>query len=246
MARPLSSNSTAPRNGSHSGASSLTADLALAPTGDDTLTQDLPVWEEERAAPATDPLSRENATLRAQLAETERLLADLRKEAEQALNDQQTECERLLEEKSELIRDLHRKVQGFQERPSVAPADVPREEELMALGEELERERRQLQEDEAALMEQMGQMEVQMSRERAELARQRSELHRLQNEIRHELELAARDTALRERLAPLQRRHQELNTSRAAAPAEPLPQREAAPAAAAPQGSGLLRRWFRK
>jgi len=61
-------------------------------------------------------------------------------------------------------------------------------------------------------------MEVQMSRERAELARQRSELQRLQSEIRHELDLAARDAALRERLAPLQRRHQEM-TGRTGAPA---------------------------
>ena len=85
------------------------------------------------------------------------------------------EYEALLEEKSELIRTLHRKVQTLEQalagqeevqeekHPS---GPLPGEEELMMLSEELERERRQLKEDEEALMEQMREMEVQMARER--------------------------------------------------------------------------------
>src|SRR5262249_38487422 len=125
----------------------------------------------------------------------------------------------LLEGKSEVVPNFDRQVQaleqelnGHQEVPEEkkTPRPLAREEELMMLSEELERERRQLKEDEEALMEQMREMEVQMARERAEMARQRTELQRLQNDLRHELELAARDATLRERLAPLQRRHQDI------------------------------------
>jgi hypothetical protein len=71
----------------------------------------------------------------------------------------------------------------------------------------------------------------------------------LQSEIRHELELAARDAALRERLAPLQRRQQELDTTRRGSGTTPVvPQGDAAAeAAGAPNrsgNSGLFRRLF--
>jgi len=248
MARPLPANSSPPRNGTHSSVSSLAANLALAPADDDDLAQILPGWMDE-SAPPPDPPAQENGALAEQLAEAERQLIELRKDAEEALLQQQAEFERILEEKSELIRNLHLKVQELQDRPA-APTCTPREEDLMALSEELERERQQLKEDEAALMEQMGQMEVQMSRERAELARQRTELQRLQGEIRLELELAARDAALRERLAPLQRRQQEISARRSpgATPVPPAPTIPAstAPANAVPLGgsNGLLRRIF--
>src|SRR5204862_3037058 len=112
-------------------------------------------------------------------------------------------------EKSELIRTLHRKVQALEQelagkeeiKEEKRPAGpLPREDELMMLSEELERERRQLKEDEEALMEQMREMEVQMARERAEMARQRTELQRLQNELSHQLALTTRDATLRARL----------------------------------------------
>jgi len=169
------------------------------------------------------------------------------------------EYEALLEEKSELIRNLHRKVQALEQELNVnqevpeekkASGPLPREEELMMLSEELERERRQLKEDEEALMEQMREMEVQMARERAEMARQRTELQRLQTDLRHELELAARDATLRERLAPLQRRHQDIITRRGAAPgavsSQPAPQQQPAPAPEPEKRkrSGLFRRLF--
>ena len=58
------------------------------------------------------------------------------------------EYESLLEEKSEVIRSLHLKMQ---EGHAGVTAEVPREEELLALSEELERERAQLKEDEETL-----------------------------------------------------------------------------------------------
>jgi hypothetical protein len=89
-----------------------------------------------------------------------------------------------------------------------------------------------------------------MSRERAELARQRSELQRLHTDIRHELELAARDATLRERLAPLQRRAHDALNRRGAAPVAEAPAQPASPEAPAQRSqpsrssSGILRRLF--
>jgi hypothetical protein len=185
--------------------------------------------------------------------------------AEQSWVEQQKEYENLLEEKSEVIRGLHQRVKSLEEQVQVRPP--PGEEELMSLSDELERERcklqqerreleqesAQLREDEEAVMKQMREMEVSMSRDRAELARQRSELQRLHAEIRHELELAVRDAALRERLMPLQRRHQEMlqrkGGSAGPVPASPPSQPEPAPTPPAPpeakRYSGLLRRLFR-
>jgi DNA repair exonuclease SbcCD ATPase subunit len=192
-----------------------------------------------------EQLRSENEELRAKVADCEQLLAETTEKAK--LRDlEQKEMESLIEEKSDLIRELHLKLQDTQGRPAAA---TPREEELLALHEELEQERRQLKEDEESLMQQMRQMEVQMSRERAEMARQRNELQRLHSEIRHELELAGREAELRERLQPLQRKHQELMHRKGGAPV-----REAAPvpgpqngAVAEPQQAregGLLRRLF--
>jgi len=177
-----------------------------------------------------DHLRQENEELRSLVLELEQALQHQHAAGGDTGEARLREYEALLEEKSELIRNLHRKVQALEQQLAAqaeAPKEeekkrtgpVPREEELMTLSEELERERRQLKEDEEALMEQMREMEVQMARERAEMARQRNDLQRLQNEVRHELELASRDATLRERLAPLQRRHQELVARKGAAPA---------------------------
>jgi hypothetical protein len=198
-------------------------------------------------------LRTENAALRDMVEELEKLLEE-KLRAEQAWTERQREQDALLEEKSDVIRELHQKLQ---ERPAAAaaaaprePAAIPREEELLALHEELEQERRQLKDDEEALMAQMREMEVQMSRDRAELARQRNDLQRLHSEILHELELASRHAALRDRLQPLQRRHQEMlhqkgtessrEGPRAAPNADPAPPQEAP----ARDNSGLLRRLF--
>jgi DNA repair exonuclease SbcCD ATPase subunit len=243
MARPLPANSAPPRNGTHSTIANLAANLALAASDGERIPE--PPGSDGAATSASNPIAEDNLVLHERLAELEHQLAELKKAAEQTLHEQQTEFEGILEEKTELLRELHHKVQELEAR-TPRPVCTPREEELMTLSEELERERQQLKEDEESLMQQMGHMEVQMSRERAELARQRTELQRLQSEIRHELELAARDSALRERLAPLQRRQQEL-CGRAKPSATPV----AVPAAdgasnGAPRsgGSGLLRRLF--
>jgi hypothetical protein len=123
------------------------------------------------------------------------------------------EYERLLEEKSEVIRQLHLELQSAGGRRAEGPA-VPNEEELIALHQELEREREQLKQDEEALMSQVREMEIQMSRERADLARQKNELTRLQNELKHQLEIASRDASLRERLGPLYKLQEEIQRRR--------------------------------
>jgi hypothetical protein len=197
--------------------------------------------------PGADEVERlkvQNAELRAYADELEQQLVQVNKNV-RFLTDQQKDLEGLLEEKSSIIRELHVKVQEFYTRPSAAS---PREDELLALSEELEQERRQLKEDEEVLMQQMRQMEVQMSKERAELARQRNELQRLHSEIQHELELAGREAELRDRLQPLQRRHQEMMHRKGTAPPKP---NAPAPPPAAPQeqqprakDSGLFRRLF--
>jgi hypothetical protein len=209
--------------------------------------------------------------LHAENEELRQTVRDLQRTLEEAgapgWAEQQREYENLLEEKSEVIRALHQKLQELQQKVQIAP--TPREEELIALSDELDRERcrlqqerrsleqetEQLKEDEAALMQQMREMEIGMSRERAELARQRNELQRLHADIRHELELAARDATLRERLMPLQRRHHEMLHRKGAGgppPAqpqgrEPQPQArevEPAPKEERSKDSGLLKRFF--
>jgi peptidoglycan hydrolase CwlO-like protein len=240
----------------------------------------------EQAAPETDAdlmgsdadqlsegLPQDNADLQQRVQELEELLSEMMRK-EQVRDEQQKELESLVEEKSDVIRELHQKLQEtlqekreekLEEKPEGKPegspgrpvAATPREEELLALHEELEEERRQLKEDEETLMQQMRQMEVQMSRERAEMARQRSELQRLHNDIRHELELASREAELRDRLQPLQRKHQELLHRKGAAPlreapANPTPAPQSRNGAAAtppaqsdkPNEGGLLRRLF--
>jgi chromosome segregation ATPase len=249
MARPIPVDPLHHRNGNNGTHGLLNrvaeCEASRLSAGEGPMSADTESWQDKPGFDAA-ALIRENEQLREQMAEMERLLNGLKQEAEQALANQQREYENLLEEKSELIRSLHRKLHELQERPP-NPTSAPREEELLALSEELERDRAQLKEDEAALMEQMGQMEVQMSRERAELARQRSELQRLQNEIRHELERASRDAALRERLAPLQRRQQEMN--RRSGPSHesvPVPEEKALPPRNdnCPRDSGIFRRIF--
>jgi DNA repair exonuclease SbcCD ATPase subunit len=204
----------------------------------------------QEEAPATvddqERLRADNDQLREKVAELEHFVEELQKTAP-AWAEKQKEYESLIEEKTEVIRQLHQRLHEQPQRPA---GNTPREEELLALSEELERERHQLKDDEESLMEQMRQMEVQMSRERAELARQRNELQRLQNDVRHELELASRDATLRDRLAPLQRRHQDLMNRRggqagpAEAPAAAKPSASAPTAPPPKSDSSLFRRLF--
>jgi hypothetical protein len=182
--------------------------------------------DHESDAPATlahevELLRAEKSALRHTLDELENLLEQKMQAAQSTYAEQQKQ-EALLEEKSEEIRELH--LQLLEDPATGAarePGSSPREDELLAMSQELEHERRQLRSDEEALTGQMREMEVQMSRERAELARQRHELQRLHGEVVHELERASRNSGLRERLQPLERRHQEiLNRDAARLPRE--------------------------
>src|SRR5262249_41229375 len=128
-----------------------------------------PTPEQGADQKALEQLRFENAQLRRTLEEYERTLQECR-QMEEAWNERQREYDSLLDEKSDVIRELHRKLQEIQAGPERPSGVAPREEELLALHDELERERRQLKDDEEALMAQMRDMELTMSRERAELA----------------------------------------------------------------------------
>jgi len=178
--------------------------------GDSEHTLVFPAVEADSADEVAE-LRRENARLHELLDQArERLLAADR-EAEQ-WRSREAEYENILEEKSELIRQLHEQVEkaGSAAAPGGDDRRVPREEDLIALEQELLREREQLKQDEEALMAEMRSMEVQMARERADLARQRNELQRMHQQLKHELEIALRDGAMRDRLAPLQRLQEEI------------------------------------
>jgi chromosome segregation ATPase len=185
-----------------------------------------------------EQLRSENHQLRALCAELEQALHEATQHSG-AGGMQAGDLEALLEEKNEVIRQLHQQVQelngnaqaALAEAEAAAARPIPREAELLALSEELERERRQLQEDETTLMEQMREMEIGMARERAELARQRNDLQRLQSEIRHELERLERNGALQSKMESLKSKLQDATTRRGAAPNT---------------GSGIFKRIFRQ
>jgi DNA repair exonuclease SbcCD ATPase subunit len=221
MARPLGS--TDPTRGTANGTPQVRPSMSGA--GDRI---DCPqTYEREQ-------LLAENAQLRALCAELEQALQEATAGHEGGAGEAQLkEYELLLEEKSEVIRQLHQQVQELQTALAEAQASgahaptaghrhqrgpAPREEELLALSEELERERRQLQQDEESLMEQMRQMEVSMARERAELARTRNDLQRLQSEIRHELERLERNGALQSKIDSLKTKFADVSARRGASP----------------------------
>ncbi|MBY0229005.1 MAG: hypothetical protein K2W96_06985 [Gemmataceae bacterium] len=192
-------------------------------------------------APSRHPDLAELDHLRAENEQLRQLCGDLEQALQEsagqgadaaAYEERLREYEALLEGKDETIRALHQQAQEAvaaleeaQARPA-APAKggpLPRENELLSLSEDLERERRQLQEDEQALMEQMRQMEMTMARERAEMARQRNDLQRLSGEIRHELERLERNGALQSKMDDLKAKLQDATNRRGAAPAQSPP-----------------------
>ena len=208
-------------------------------------------------------LRSDNAQLHALRAELEQALLEATQQTPDvsAYEERMQEYEQIIDEKTEVIRLLHRQLEeakaGLDEQanqPASRKGPAPREDDLLSLSEELERERRQLQEDESTLMDQMRQMEMSMARERAEMARQRNDLQRLFGEIRHELERLERNGALQSKMEDLKAKLQEVSTRRGAAPgALSKPQSSAAlPAvgsqAPAPQPgqprSGLISRLF--
>lgn len=192
------------------------------------------------------------AQLQAENQELRQIIGELQQELEAASGKQdndwgerQKEYERMLDEKTEIIRTLHSKIQELQDQ--IRPP-TPREEELFAMSEELERERaqlqqdrrkleeeaRQLKEDEDVMTEEMRKMEIQMARERADMARQRTELTRISEEIRQELERIERDKGLSEKLIQLRQRHTDIMRGRSGPAPQQQPPKPGRPAAPAP------------
>jgi hypothetical protein len=199
-----------------------------------------------------DSLLAENFQLRNAVAELERRVEQASTEGQQSWLDRQREYEVLLEEKSELIRSLHCEIKELAEsRPVVKP--TPKEEELLAFSEELERERCQLEqekrqsgelrqrlsEDEQEMLRQMRDMEVQMARERADFARQRTELQRILDDIRRELDNIERNGHLNQRLGQLRQRFQDVALARSPTSTQ-APASQAAAANGKPQTNGKV------
>jgi DNA repair exonuclease SbcCD ATPase subunit len=205
------------------------------------------------AAGEVDALHGDNTALRARVEELEQKLAAATQEAEERWTQRQAEYETLLDEKSEVIRSLHQKMAELREQLSTggqaanAKVQAADADDLMQIRSELEEQRRQLAEDEESMMSQLRQMEMALARDRAELARQRAEVQRLHNEMKHDMETAARDGGLRERLNALQRRG-----APATPPARPSvsqdtplpPAPEPKDGSAAKGGTGIFRRLF--
>lgn len=258
MARPLPSPKLARGglNGTPNGRPTAAAAALLHPA---------PPPEAEEAGPTSEELQElerlreENEQLRALCLELEQALNEATQHAAEGDDEESVkEYEALLDEKTELIRQLHEQLQEAQAvaaeldaqsgagSPGAAAAGpAPREDELLTLSEDLERERRQLQEDEQALMQQMREMEVTMARERAEMARQRNDMQRLQSDVRHEIERLERSGSLQNKIDGLKSKLNDAMTRRgsspgaAAQPAQPV-------AATPPSGKkeGLLGRLF--
>jgi DNA repair exonuclease SbcCD ATPase subunit len=210
------------------------------------------------AADDQDLLRHQNAALRAKVEELEQQIASTGQIAEERWVELQREYETLIEEKSETIRTLHHKNTELRERGAAAPAAAPApevaavppdREDLLRLQTEVLEQRRQMKEDEESMMGQMRQMEMSLAKDRAEMARQRAELQRLRDDLQHELDVAARDGGLRERLGALQRAATTLTTARGPArqetpQASPKPTPVPNPPASTPPRSGLFRRMF--
>jgi myosin heavy subunit len=230
--------------------------------------------EPASGGPPAAELQAENNELRSIIAELQQELESASGKTANSFAEKQKEYESLLDEKTELIRELHVKLQELEDehkklKEATAKPPTPKEEELMAMSEELERERcqfqqerrqldeelRQFRQDSEAMNQEMRQMEVQMARERADLARQRTELQRISEEIHHELERIERDRGLSERLEQLRQRHLDTVKGRGGLPPIGAPGTPAAEPEANDAGpgadpsqrkdSGLLRRFFK-
>ena len=200
-----------------------------------------------------DQLREENAALKARVQELEALASG---QGEELWQERQREYEMLLEEKSEVIRGLHQRIQDMADCVSLGdgPAPAPsvsatklgqvsstklgQAEEILRLKRELEEQKKQLEQDEEDMVAQMRQMEMQMAKERAEMARQRQEMQRMQADLAREIEQSSRDPLLRERLNSLSRR----SDPKPAGPA-PAADKPAAPKTEQ-QSSGFFRRIF--
>ncbi|MSQ94516.1 MAG: hypothetical protein EXR98_08160 [Gemmataceae bacterium] len=177
----------------------------------EVISDDTPVAVAHDDAEELKLLRQEIAKLKGRVQELEALASGA---CEGLWLERQGEYEMLLEEKSEMIRNLHQQMQEIQDSPSLGAAqasvgasiaNVGQAEETFRLKRELEEHRRQLEQDEQDRMAQMCQMELQMAKERASMARQRQEVQRQQAELTREIENAARDPELQERLKKMRR-----------------------------------------
>jgi myosin heavy subunit len=203
-----------------------------------------------------EQLREENTQLRSLCLELEQALHESATHGPGTGDERVAEYEALLDEKTEIIRQQAEHLQQLQadaeEKTAARSANsgpAPREDDLLALSEELERERRQLQEDEQSVMQQMREMEVSMAKERAEMARQRNDMQRLQSEVRHELERLERNGALESKIESLKNKLTDATTRRGAAHSlahgQPAPSIPAAPTPPAPtRKESLLGRLF--
>jgi hypothetical protein len=269
MAKPLPSSSS--QRGSAAGTAPLapSAGVRAFASPEDGGQLDLAADQRGGGSPEEfEMISAENEQLRNLCVELEQALQEATQHADLTVDDRIKDLEALLGDKTQTIRDLHDQLQTA--KTTIAEQEVagksrregpaPREDDLLNLSEELERERRQLQDDEQTLMDQMREMEVSMARERAEMARQRNDLQRLQSEIRHELERLERNGALQSKIDGLKSKFQDATMRRgmaagstgAAAGQQPPPlpkQAQQAQQAQLPQkkdGTSLIGRLFGK
>jgi chromosome segregation ATPase len=252
MARPLPA-PTQSRSDSNGHANGRPAAALLRPISAPVADAPEPGSEE---SPELENLREENEQLRALCVELEQALHEASLPGHASGEDRLKEYEALLEEKTEIIRQQHEQLQELQAvvaekecQPAARPSNAgpaPREDDLLALSEELEADRRQIQEDEQALMQQMREMEVSMARERAEMARQRNDMQRLQSEIRHEIERLERSGALQTKIEGLKNKLSDATTRRGSAPtsSRELPKQPVAPTPAPAKKEGLMGRLF--
>ncbi|MFT3878881.1 MAG: hypothetical protein QM703_04365 [Gemmatales bacterium] len=170
-------------------------------------------------------LRHENAQLKQLGEEARRRITQLEAEAVKVLK-READVEKMLEEKSEHIRELETIVNELQAKQSSGVS----EEELIALHGELERERETLEEDRQSMEGQCRQMELSMARERAEIARERNDLQRTKAELKLKLETLEK-SALKD-ASPIRRMRDELRAD----PAGLLTPAGGTPAYQTPQG----------
>lgn len=164
----------------------------------------------EPASVQVEELRRENERLRMNLEQLRNRAAQFEREGE-LWRAREKEYEMMLEEKSELIRQLHQEARVQQ--PVAKSTDGPSEDELVALHQELQRERAMLEEDRLALEEQFRQSEIQMSKERAEIAKLRADVNRMQNEVKRQMEILEREAKVRGEMSNFMRLREELQTN---------------------------------
>ncbi|MBV9463897.1 MAG: hypothetical protein JO317_06675 [Verrucomicrobiae bacterium] len=230
------------------------AEMKRLAAANEELLSDLHRDEEdlETSRPTENPMAAEllklqleNAELKARIEELESAPAV---RGDDGWLERQHEYEMLLEEKSEVIRSLHQKVQELQENAGPRDngstgANMGQAEEILRLKREMDEQRRQLDQDEADMMEQLRKMEMTMAKERAEMSRQRQEISRLQADLAHEIEQTSRDPALKERLQNL-RRTPGGSKPNLQLPPIPKPEPVAEPRAHGKDSSSFFRRIF--